>query len=790
MNITIFKNLFSTDVPFIIPLEKAISRIKNGTSKDLIAQIRKEKDKDKRNKIKSKLPAIVFGGEFSERSKKGLVKHSGLMVIDFDNFPDEESYKVMFNTIKNNTHIITAFRSPSGNGIKAVVLIPVSDEIKHERYFEEFEKEFDYGYFDKSNKDVCRVCFESYDADIYYNPAAVVYSPKLEDKGFSVHEKVVLTPVTDEDKIISKIMEWNWKYEFKEGERHNFTYVLSKAFCEYGVSQIGAENFIINHYAEDDFNENEIKTTVRSAYKSVQFGIKKFVDFDKKKKFDNDVKFKPKEEVKKNYNLTEDEYREYKKDITVDEFWIIDVNSKGEEKIKIDPFKFKIFLEQNGFKKTYLNDSQKPTFVKIKSNIVEETSIEKIKDFVLAHLMGMRKMGVWNYFASYTGIFSDAYLLMLDSIELMMLEDLSNKSFLAFQNGILEVTADKYKMIDYIDVDGYVWKSHIIPSDFKSEKMFENDYQKFIKNISHSSDEPLKSVIGYLICTYKNKMNNRAIIFNDETISDNPEGGTGKGLIIQGISKMRRTSILDGKTFDDKKSFPYQTVSKDTQVLVFDDVKKNWDFESKFSIITEGITLERKNKDAIKLPVEQSPKIVISTNYVIKGGGNSHDRRRFEIEIAQYYGANRTPFEDFGRELFDDWGEGEFNRFYNYMIHCLQLYLTNGLIAQEDAKNIEIRKVIAETNKEFYEWATENLRVNERIYRSDKYRDFVSAYPDYGSGRYQMSQKTFKIYIDNYAKYLGFECVDNQDNIGRYSEIINPDEDRKEVEEDNNMLPF
>ena len=63
---------------------------------------------------------------------------------------------------------------------------------------------------------------------------------------------------------------------------------------------------------------------------------------------------------------------------------------------------------------------------------------------------------------------------------------------------------------------------------------------------------------------------------------------------MQGISQVRNVSILDGKQFDDRKSFPYQTVSSETHILVFDDVKKNWDFESKFSLVTEGITLERK----------------------------------------------------------------------------------------------------------------------------------------------------------------------------------------------------
>ena len=51
----------------------------------------------------------------------------------------------------------------------------------------------------------------------------------------------------------------------------------------------------------------------------------------------------------------------------------------------------------------------------------------------------------------------------------------------------------------------------------------------------------------------KNKTNNKAIILNDEVISDNPEGGTGKRLFMQGVKQIRRTAILDGKGFDDKK---------------------------------------------------------------------------------------------------------------------------------------------------------------------------------------------------------------------------------------------
>jgi hypothetical protein len=115
--------------------------------------------------------------------------------------------------------------------------------------------------------------------------------------------------------------------------------------------------------------------------------------------------------------------------------------------------------------------------------------------------------------------------------------------------------------------------------------------------------------------TFKTSANNRAIILNDETISENPNGGSGKGLFWNALSKVKKVSSIDGKSFNFDKSFLYQTVSPDTQLLIFDDVKKNFDFERLFSIITEGMTIEKKNQDAIQIPVQKSPKIIITTNY-------------------------------------------------------------------------------------------------------------------------------------------------------------------------------
>ena len=787
MDVTIFRNLFNTDTPHHISIDKVVSRIKNGKSKSVIDRIRSSEDKSERDDLKIKnLPAILFSGIFSERNKSGLISHSGGMVIDFDDFETESIYKETWNKVISNPYVITAFRSPSGNGIKAVIKIPSCNSEDHSRYFRKFEEEFSYDYFDKSNCDVSRVCFESYDPDIYFNPDAKTYSPKLSDKGFSVSEKVVYTPITDEEKIIEKIMSWDWKYSFQKGQRNNYAYVLSRAFSEYGVYQDTAISFISNHFSESDFTESEIRNTVRSAYKDSAFNIKKFVDPEKKLQFHYDLKHKSKKEVQEKYDLDDNQYFEQKKEATIEDFWYVEINSKGVEKIKIDPFKFKVFLQKNGFKKTYINESQVPTFVKIQSNIVEETSVEKIKDFVLDYLLHKSKINVWSYFASYTTIFSEKYLSMLETIDLMMLEDEKNKSFLAFKNGILEVEKDRIELIDYIDVQGYIWREHIIERDFEKTKDDSNDYKTFIHNISRNNPLSLESTIGYLISKYKNKANAKAVIFNDEEISEMPEGGTGKGIIVQGLSQVRKVSALNGKSFDDKKSFPYQTVSKDTDILFFDDVVKNWDFESMFSIVTEGITLERKNKDAIKLSIEESPKIVISTNYVIKGGGNSHDRRRHEIEVAQYYNNKTTPYSEFGRLIFDEWNEEDFKRFDNYMVSCLQKYLSEGLVKQDDAKNIDIRKFISETNREFYDWATDgNLPAGKRIYRNEKYDEFINEYPDYGHGRFKLSQRSFKFYLDKWGKLNDWKITEGRDTIGRYTEFKG--EGIEEIDDD---IPF
>ena len=81
--ITVFANIKDVENPFYKEIDDVLNDIKNGTNKVFIDKIRLETDKSKRNVLKQKLKSICFSGEFSYRSAKNCVKHSGFACLDF-----------------------------------------------------------------------------------------------------------------------------------------------------------------------------------------------------------------------------------------------------------------------------------------------------------------------------------------------------------------------------------------------------------------------------------------------------------------------------------------------------------------------------------------------------------------------------------------------------------------------------------------------------------------------------------------------------------------------------------
>jgi hypothetical protein len=802
-NVTIFQNIRDTDTPFFRDVHLILERIKDGAgaTKGLVQKIRLEKRKPERNELKKQLPAICFSGTFNKRSDASILNHSGLICLDFDGYEKQKELLQDKETISKNKYTFSVFISPSGNGLKVLIKIPADTE-NHTNYFNSLEKHFNSPYFDKTSKNISRVCYESYDPLIYVNENSSIWDI-IEEPEYTEISKArdqATIPITDENKIVEILVKW-WhkKYPMQEGQRNHNAFILAMAFNDFGINKSLA-SYVLNQYATQDFTIREIATAIDSAYTHTgNFGTKYYEDEERI----NSIKAKLRRGVSKK------EIRIQLQDSNLDNEVIESVLNKVEEEnskmtfwtkndkgvIKIEHILFKQFLEDSGFYKFCPEGSRNYVFVKVTNNLIDHTSEKEIKDFVLAHLLELDDYSVYNYFADNTRFFRDDFLSMLSTIEIYFIGDSKDSAYLYYKNCAVKITKDTILKIDYVDLGGYVWKDHVIDRNFNiCEVTGDCDFKKFISNINGGDENRIKtmeSTLGFLQHGFKNLSFCPAVILNDEVISDNPEGGTGKGLVMNALSNMKKLVVIDGKSFNFEKSFPYQLVSADTQILCFDDVKKHFDFERLFSVITEGLTLEKKNKDAIKIPFAKSPKVALTTNYAIKGAGNSFARRKWELELHQYYTMSFTPRDEFGKMMFGDWNDDEWCEFDNYMIGCLRFYLTNGLVKSKFV-NLKIRQLSAETCHEFIEWVglvdsndrSNVLPVNVRLYKNELYSNFVDEYPDYGTrGRMTISRTKFYKWLVAYAIYKeGVMPEEDRDHIGRWIIIKKRNENDTQIQ--------
>lgn len=785
--ITVFRNIKDTFTPFFRDIDVVLNRIKEGNSKELVKRIREEKNKDVRNVLKAELPAICFSGEFNNRNDKGLARHSGFICLDFDGFDKNHELIAKKQELSKDKYTYSVFVSPSGDGLKLIVKIPAEPD-NHKYYFKALEQKYNSPHFDKTSKNISRVCYESYDPLIYINKNSAVWTDlhgESQEMITSIAKPTI--KLTDQAEIMRRIrVWWDKNYGIVVGERNNNVFILAGRFNKFGINKDLAL-YYLSEFAHDGFELPEIKVIVESAYRNKEeHNTRFFEDMDRidevRKQLNSGVS---KKEVR--LQLRESDIEDDVIDSVIDaieedstkfEFW--ETSDKGQ--IKLIHFKFKQFLENNGYYKYSPEGTKNYIFVKVTNNLIDNTSEEEIKDFVLDYLEKNGDMAVYNFFADKTRFFKEDFLTMLSHVDVYFISDEKDTSYLYYRNCAVKVTCSDITIVDYLDLGGYVWKDQVIDRDFSFVKVTNCDFKRFVSNIAGDDSDRIRSVestIGYLLHGFKNVGYCPAVIINDEVISDNPEGGTGKGLFVNAISKMKKMVIIDGKQFSFEKSFAYQLVSADTQILTFDDVKKNFDFERLFSIVTEGITLEKKNKDAIKIPFNRSPKIVITTNYAIKGKGNSFERRKWELEFKKFYSKDFTPEDDFGRLLFSDWDDEEWCRFDNYMISNLRLYLCEGFI-KSDFLNLKTRKFIAETDHNFWEWVTDKdndeVAFDRKLYKQDLYNSFVADNPDFGP-RAKMSITLNKFYswLEAYSVYsTGMSSENGRDSKGRWIKFNMP----------------
>ncbi|HOJ06770.1 MAG: hypothetical protein HND40_00195 [Ignavibacteriota bacterium] len=463
------------------------------------------------------------------------------------------------------------------------------------------------------------------------------------------------------------------------------------------------------------------------------------------------------------------------------EFWRIKRSGNGVFKSEINFYDLIEFLEQKGYAKKYLDQSY--LFIKNDSNVVDMIELEKIKDNLIAYIKhyyqknAFNKRELLNELYSRSGYYFGRKLIeCIPSINLEVIRDKQDEAYYYFNNGFVKVTKDEgIRLYDYSELEGRIWKSQIIQRDFnRVNDERKSVYEQFLFNVAGKSDDRLKTIkssIGYLLHGYKDSANAKVVVLVDEKIPDDgePNGRTGKSIYGKALSKLKKSSRIDGKNFTFTERFTFQEVYLDTKILEFNDVTRKFDFERLFSVTTDDMTIENKKEKPFTLKFEDSPKLLVSTNYTIKGQGASYEDRLFEVEFSDHYNENHKPLDDFGKRLFDDWDADEWNRFDNFMLECVELFLKEGLVEYKPI-NLERRKLLDQTSPEFIEFAEQEISAGDEYDKTALFNKFRTTYTDFT----WLKQRTFTNWTKAYSGYMNYSYNTRESNGTSYFKLEDP----------------
>ncbi len=266
--ITVFKDLKQKS-GFKIPVSRILERIRTGMiSGRLCTQIRGELIKDERTKLKYKLMAIRFCGIFVGQNDVDCISHSGLVCLDFDHTPDPVAKKIEMMALP---FVYAAFISPSGDGLKVIVRIPPNIKT-HGGFFMGLKAFFNDPHFDSSSQNIARICFESYDPDIYINYEAEefqqFYYEAHEDATIAIRQ--VVSDQTELQKVIGVI-----RRSIPNVNRHTELLKAAKLLGGYLASGVIAESDVIkveNEVREKFHGDSSLPIEIKTLYDGIKEG--------------------------------------------------------------------------------------------------------------------------------------------------------------------------------------------------------------------------------------------------------------------------------------------------------------------------------------------------------------------------------------------------------------------------------------------------------------------------------------------------------------------------------------
>src|SRR5690554_245982 len=244
--------------------------------------------------LKKTLPAFTPSGTFTERRAiKNLKQHSGVIHLDIDDVSHSEIEELK-KKIDGCSFTFASFISPRGSGIKVFVKAEVNSETHGEvwKKLDDLYSEIIGFRTDNKCKDVSRLCFFSYDPDMYINEESEVF------KWSTVENQ---KPITMDENKLEACQEFTEKKEtYVKGNRHNFILLFACNANRFGIDKEEALDFCLTNY---DLGKEEVKATFKSVYKNNANEFAKFANIATPVKAESEKQSKAEEDMKKMENV-------------------------------------------------------------------------------------------------------------------------------------------------------------------------------------------------------------------------------------------------------------------------------------------------------------------------------------------------------------------------------------------------------------------------------------------------------------------------------------------------------
>jgi len=269
--ISIYESLYDVDSSHVITVGQALSRIKKGKSREKVEQIRRLPHGQERDQVKKSLPSPLFSGVFKSRNDNNIISYTGLICLDFDKCVIKDK----LSELTSSEYVVACWVSPSGNGVKA--LVEVSEPTRHLDHFDALVQDFEG--VDPSGRNLSRVCFESYDPNVYIAKEWTVYDRFVEKR----YESVPVVAKTDS--TYDRLKRWmiNKGEGFFEGNRNNFVFKLTCGCLRFGIDKDSIRGSMISDFCGGSFTVKELDVILNSVYRNYasDFGTAQFSEDDR-----------------------------------------------------------------------------------------------------------------------------------------------------------------------------------------------------------------------------------------------------------------------------------------------------------------------------------------------------------------------------------------------------------------------------------------------------------------------------------------------------------------------------